>query len=69
MKIICFPHVYYLSEVSRLVEKSEQVGLSLYLERETEANVSLYEHFGFTVIKKITLPMIDLPMWEMTRGG
>jgi GNAT superfamily N-acetyltransferase len=51
-----------------LVEKSEQTGVLLYLETETEANVSMYEHFGFTVIKKIVLPIIDLPMWEMTRG-
>jgi ribosomal protein S18 acetylase RimI-like enzyme len=51
-----------------LIEKSEQAGISLYLETETEANVSLYEHFGFTVIKEIVLPIIDLPMWEMTRG-
>jgi ribosomal protein S18 acetylase RimI-like enzyme len=51
-----------------LIEKSEQAGVSLYLETETEANVSMYEHFGFTVVKKIVLPLIDLPMWEMTRG-
>lgn len=51
-----------------LIEKSEQVGLPLYLETETESNVSMYEHFGFTVIKQIVLPIIDLPMWEMTRG-
>jgi ribosomal protein S18 acetylase RimI-like enzyme len=51
-----------------LIEKSEQTGVPLYLETETEANVSMYEHFGFTVIKKIVLPIIDLPMWEMTRG-
>jgi ribosomal protein S18 acetylase RimI-like enzyme len=51
-----------------LIEKSEQAGVSLYLETETEANVSLYEHFGFTVIKKVMLPIIGLPMWEMTRG-
>jgi ribosomal protein S18 acetylase RimI-like enzyme len=51
-----------------LIEKSEQAGISLYLETETEANVSMYEHFGFTVIKEIVLPIIDLPMWEMTRG-
>jgi ribosomal protein S18 acetylase RimI-like enzyme len=51
-----------------LIEKSEQAGISLYLETETEANVSMYDHFGFTVIKEIVLPIIDLPMWEMTRG-
>jgi ribosomal protein S18 acetylase RimI-like enzyme len=52
-----------------LIEKSEQIGVSLYLETETESNVSMYEYFGFTVIKKIVLPIINLPMWEMTRGG
>jgi ribosomal protein S18 acetylase RimI-like enzyme len=51
-----------------LIEKSEQAGLPLYLETETEANVSMYEHLGFAVIKKITLPIINLPMWEMVRG-
>ena len=51
-----------------LIERCEQTGVSIYLETETEANVSMYEHFGFTVIKKIKLPIIDLPMWEMTRG-
>ena len=50
-----------------LIEKSEQAGISLYLETETEANVSMYEHFGFAVIKEIMLPIIELPMWEMTR--
>jgi len=50
-----------------LIEKSAQAGVSLYLETETEANVSMYEHFGFTVVKEIVLPIINLPMWEMTR--
>jgi ribosomal protein S18 acetylase RimI-like enzyme len=50
-----------------LIEESEQRGVSLYLETETEANVSMYEHFGFSVVKKIVLPIIDLPMWEMAR--
>lgn len=51
-----------------LIEESEQASLPLYLETETEANVSMYEHLGFAVIKKITLPIINLPMWEMVRG-
>jgi ribosomal protein S18 acetylase RimI-like enzyme len=51
-----------------LIKRSEQAGVSLYLETETEANVSMYEHFGFTVIRKIVLPIIGLPIWEMTRG-
>jgi ribosomal protein S18 acetylase RimI-like enzyme len=50
-----------------LIEKSERTGVALYLETEAEANVSMYEHFGFTVVKEIVLPIINLPMWEMTR--
>ena len=50
-----------------LIEKSAQAGLPLYLETETERNVSMYERFGFQVLKQITLPVIHLPMWEMTR--
>ena len=50
-----------------LVEKSENVGKALYLETETEENVELYKKFGFEVIKEISLPVLDLPMWEMVR--
>lgn len=50
-----------------LLEVSEKSGLPVYLETETEDNVSLYQHYGFEVIKKTTLPLIDLPMWEMLR--
>jgi len=50
-----------------LIEKSERTGLPLYLETETEDNVSMYERFGFQVVKEIVLPIINLPMWEMTR--
>jgi len=50
-----------------LIEKSEQLGIPLYLETETEDNVKMYKRFGFKVMKKITLPVINLPMWEMVR--
>ena len=50
-----------------LIEKSEQLGISLYLETETEDNVKMYKRFGFKVMKKITLPVINLPMWDMVR--
>ena len=50
-----------------LIRKSNEMGAPIYLETEIEDNVSLYEHFGFTVIKKLILPMIDVPMWEMAR--
>ena len=50
-----------------LIEKSEQTGVSLYLETETEDNVRFYEHYGFTVVKEVVLPIVNLPMWEMAR--
>ena len=39
----------------------------IYLETETKQNVAMYERHGFKVVKKITLPMINQPMWEMIR--
>ena len=53
--------------IGTAIEKSEREGLQLYLETETEENVKMYEYFGFRLIKRITLPMVDLPMWEMVR--
>ena len=51
----------------KLIEKSDREGMALYLETETEEYVHLYERFGFKTAKRITLPVIRLPMWEMVR--
>ena len=53
--------------IGAAIEKSEREGLQLYLETELEENVKMYEHFGFRLLKRITLPIVDLPMWEMVR--
>jgi ribosomal protein S18 acetylase RimI-like enzyme len=53
--------------IGAAIEKSEREGLHLYLDTETEENVKMYEHFRFRVLKKITLPIVELPMWEMVR--
>jgi ribosomal protein S18 acetylase RimI-like enzyme len=53
--------------IRALIEKSEGMGIPLYLETETEENVTMYERFGFSVVKEITLPVVNLPMWEMVR--
>jgi len=50
-----------------LIEKSKKEGNPIYLETESEENVSLYKKFGFETLKKITLPELNLPMWEMVR--
>ena len=54
-----------------IIAESEQAGIPLYLETETERNVGWYEGYGFRTLKQITLPVIGLPMWEMVRepGG
>jgi ribosomal protein S18 acetylase RimI-like enzyme len=53
--------------VRALIEKSETSGIPIYLETETEHNVTLYERFGFRTVKRITLPIVNHPMWEMAR--
>jgi ribosomal protein S18 acetylase RimI-like enzyme len=50
-----------------LIEKSKESGIALYLETATEENVRMYERFGFKMLRRITLPVIQLPMWEMVR--
>jgi GNAT superfamily N-acetyltransferase len=50
-----------------LIDDCERTGMALYLETETADNVCFYERFGFVVIRKISLPMVDLPMWLMVR--
>jgi len=53
--------------IDTAIEKSEREGHQLYLETETKENVTMYEHFGFRLIKRVTLPISELPMWEMVR--
>lgn len=53
--------------IKKLIEISEQRNNPIYLETETEENLGLYEKYGFKVIKKITLPILELPLWEMIR--
>jgi ribosomal protein S18 acetylase RimI-like enzyme len=50
-----------------LIEESEQVGVPIYVETETERNVRMYERFGFRLLDQITLPILNLPQWEMVR--
>jgi len=53
--------------IDAAIEKSNREGLQLYLDTATKENVKMYEHFGFKLLKRITLPVVDLPMWEMVR--
>ncbi|MHA2092115.1 MAG: GNAT family N-acetyltransferase [Candidatus Kariarchaeaceae archaeon] len=54
--------------IRAVIEKSETERIPIYLETQKEDNVSLYEKYGFSVRKKIVLPVpINLPMWLMLR--
>jgi GNAT superfamily N-acetyltransferase len=52
-----------------IIEKAETENLPIYLETQKEANVSLYEKYGFSVKKRAILPdPLNLPMWLMIRS-
>lgn len=53
--------------IRELIDKCEKSGNHLYIETETQENVEFYKRYGFKVIKEITLPIVNLPMWEMIR--
>ena len=50
-----------------MIKKTDKDRKPFYLETGKESNVPLYEHFGFQLIKKIILPEVNVPMWEMVR--
>ena len=50
-----------------LIEESEQVWVAIYTETSLGKAVRVYERFGFRVLDQITLPVCDLPMWELVR--
>ena len=45
----------------------DEEGLPCYLETLDEANIQLYEHFGFGVVEKSTVPETKLTNWAMLR--
>jgi ribosomal protein S18 acetylase RimI-like enzyme len=53
--------------VRALLAEADRNGVAVYLETESEENVAFYEKYGFKLIQQITLPVVDLPMWEMIR--
>jgi len=53
--------------IGAAIEDSERLGLPLYVGAGSDDNVSLYEHFRFRVVEKISLPAVGLFDWEMVR--
>jgi ribosomal protein S18 acetylase RimI-like enzyme len=58
---------YASNLLQTMIKKTDNERTPLYLETGKESNVPLYEHFGFQLIKKIILPEVNVPMWEMIR--
>jgi ribosomal protein S18 acetylase RimI-like enzyme len=53
-----------------IIEKTDRERKPMYLETQKESNVSLYEKYGFRVVKKIILPdPVNLPFWFMVRDA
>ena len=50
-----------------MLARIDEEGRSCYLETIDEHNVPLYEHFGFAVIEKSTIPETNLTNWAMLR--
>jgi ribosomal protein S18 acetylase RimI-like enzyme len=53
--------------LKELIAMTDKVKLPIYLETETESNVRLYKGFGFKKLEEMNLPVINQPMWAMTR--
>jgi len=59
----------YASALMRpMLDRIENKGLPCFLETQNESNVPLYEHFGFEVIYRETIPEVELSNWGMVRS-
>ena len=50
-----------------MLERLDKLELPCYLEAQSESNVSIYEHYGFEVLAKGSVPSADIPHWDMMR--
>ena len=58
----------YSSKLIRpMLERLDRLELPCYLEAQSESNVSIYEHYGFEVLAKGSVPIADIPHWDMMR--
>lgn len=58
----------YASKLVRpMLDQLDQLELPCYLEAQSESNVAIYEHYGFEVLAKGTVPDSDISHWDMMR--
>ncbi len=50
-----------------MIKHLERENLPIYLETNTEKNVSIYQRYGFEVLEHAIIPDTDVPFWGMLR--
>jgi len=53
--------------ISTMIKKIESDELPIYLETNTEKNVSIYQKYGFEILEHTIVPETDVPLWCMLR--
>ncbi|SDB83405.1 Acetyltransferase (GNAT) domain-containing protein [Pelagirhabdus alkalitolerans] len=53
--------------LQHIIKQADQELLPIYLETETEKNVSIYEHFGFKVVNQHNIPSLNMTFYAMLR--
>lgn len=81
-KLAGFPHWYlqiigteparqrkgYSSRLLRpILERLDREGVPCFLDTQKESNVGIYQHFGFKVLSRKTIPGTGLTSWGMLR--
>jgi ribosomal protein S18 acetylase RimI-like enzyme len=59
----------YASKLLRaMFGRIDKEGLHCYLETQREANLSLYQHYGFKVVEQFIVPGTEFTNWAMLRN-
>ena len=53
--------------ISTMIKKIESDELPIYLETNTEKNVSIYQKYGFEILEHEIITETDVPLWCMLR--
>ena len=83
-RVAPFPHWYlwntgvdpqfqgkgYASKLLRaMFARIDKEGIPCYLETQREANLTLYQHYGFKVVEQFIAPETEFTNWSMLRDS
>ncbi len=54
--------------VRPMLQKLDQRGMPCYLETQSQRNVSIYQHLGFSVVHETCMPGTEFPLYSMLRS-